>query len=121
MVLFQHPYHPNLNITIYDLIFVPVIILLVYLFAKNRQDKKLKTESHYKYFANAITLKVIVSVLFALTVLFFYPGDSMAYFQNINCLNNVITSYSIHYTKLYDILERMCCWHIISRTNCKCF
>ncbi len=101
MVLFQHPYHPNLNITIYDLIFVPVIILLVYLFAKNRQDKKLKTESHYKYFANAITLRVFVSVLFALTVLFFYPGDSMAYFRNVNSFNNL---FFIDPSKYFDIL-----------------
>lgn len=101
MVLFQHPYHPNLNITILDLVLFPVVLGIIYVLAKSYADRKLKNDPFYEYLPKAITLKVIVSLIFALTVLFFYPGDSMAYFRNINCINKLLF---INPDQYFDIL-----------------
>jgi hypothetical protein len=101
MVIFQHTYHLDLNITLIDLFSVPIIILLIYYIAKIRQNKKIIQEPYFSNFANALVFKLTVSVFFALTVLFFYPGDSMAYFGNINCFTKLLYQNPDHY---FDIL-----------------
>ncbi len=101
MIIFQHPYHPDLNITVYDLLVVPILLSFIYMFAWRRKEKKIKEELYYRYYPLAITIKAIVSVVFAIVVFFFYPGDSMGYFRNINSLINL---FYLDSTKYFDIL-----------------
>lgn len=90
MIIFQHEYHPDLNLSLYDFFLIPLLMLFVYMFAVYVRTKNIKNHPYYKYFTKAIMIKVVVSVIFAATVLVFYPGDSMAYFRNINCLNKLL-------------------------------
>ncbi|MCK9499942.1 MAG: hypothetical protein M0Q45_10635, partial [Bacteroidales bacterium] len=62
----------------------------------NKQNK-----AEYKIFKNALVLKILMSLIFALIVLFFYPGDSMVYFQSINVFNKVFFQNPKQY---FDIL-----------------
>lgn len=90
MVLYQHWYDTRINITILDIVFLIFILAIVYIYAKAVSTRKIKTEPYYKYFTNALIIKVFAGVVFAAITMMFYPGDTFEYFKTINSINKLL-------------------------------
>jgi hypothetical protein len=101
MIIYQHWYDTNIYISIYDLLFILLIIFGIVIHTKMRTSKKIKEFTYYKYYSNALIIKVLSSIVFALVVMFFYPGDSFEYFKSINALNKLLLQDS---SKYFDVL-----------------
>ena len=100
MTLYQHSYDYAINVTIWDIVGVLFIVGIVYLWAKQKSSGKNK-EAYYKYLPNAILIKVLAAVVFAVITMMFYPGDTFEYFKYVNRLNTMLFTNSSHY---FDII-----------------
>ena len=100
MTLYQHSYDYAINVTIWDIVGVLFIVGIVYLWAKQKSSGKNK-EAYYKYLPNAILIKVLAAVVFAVITMLFYPGDTFEYFKYVNRLNTMLFTNSSHY---FDII-----------------
>lgn len=100
MKIYQSFYHSDINITILDIVILLVIMFIAYIYG-NIKFSNNQNKAEYIYFKNALVLKILMSLIFALIILFFYPGDSMGYFQSINAFNKVFFQNPKQY---FDIL-----------------
>jgi hypothetical protein len=100
MNLIEHWYHPIININLIDIILIFALLFILIIYANYIQNKNIDNPA-YKVFKKALIIKFITSILFALIVFFFYPGDSMVYFQNLNCFNKL---FFINPNQYFDIL-----------------
>ncbi len=101
MIIYQHYYNPSINISIFDIIFIIVIIIAVYVYGKGVANRKSLMETRYKYLPNALLIKVVAAICFALITMMFYPGDTFEYFKYINSLNRMLFENPSHY---FDII-----------------
>lgn len=100
MIIYQDRYLAFINITILDIVAIFLILIFIYFYAS------IKTSSNenipaYKYFKNAILIKILVSITYVLSVMFFYPGDSYGYFKSINVFNKLLFQ---DFGQYFDIL-----------------
>ncbi|MBN2777426.1 MAG: hypothetical protein JXR36_07280 [Bacteroidales bacterium] len=100
MTIFQHWYHPEINIKVYDILVILLLYFAVIVYGTIRQNRKANAPA-YNYYKNALIIQLSMSVVFALVVMFFYPGDSMVYYQNLNCFNKL---FFIDADKYFDIM-----------------
>ncbi|MDD3685576.1 MAG: hypothetical protein PHE56_02295, partial [Bacteroidales bacterium] len=98
--IYQHWYDYAINVTIWDILGVLIIVGVVFLWAKQKASGKDK-EAFYKYLPNAILIKVLAAIAFAVITMMFYPGDTFEYFKYVNRLNTMLFTNSGHY---FDIL-----------------
>lgn len=96
MNIYQHWYHPEINIKISDILVILLLYVAIIVYGSIRQQRK-NNDPAYKYYKNALVTRLSMSIIFALVVMFFYPGDSMVYYQNINCFNKMFFINSDHY------------------------
>ncbi|HPX76286.1 MAG TPA: hypothetical protein PLW77_06880 [Bacteroidales bacterium] len=96
MKIYQSWYHPDINITILDIVLILVILFFAYVYGSRKSSNNFD-KAEYKFFKSALIYKILVSVVFALTVLFFYPGDSFSYFQSINSFSKLFFENPQHY------------------------
>ncbi|MDD2635204.1 MAG: hypothetical protein PHW82_06855 [Bacteroidales bacterium] len=101
MVIYQHWYDPAINVSIFDIIFIIVILLGAYLYGKSFANRRAKAEPFYKYLPNVLLVKVLAGITFAVITMSFYPGDTFEYFKYINRLNRMLFDNSSHY---FDIM-----------------
>ncbi|MDD2636299.1 MAG: hypothetical protein PHW82_12485 [Bacteroidales bacterium] len=101
MILYQHWYNTIINVTILDIIFLIVILAIAFLYAKSVSDKKSAQAPYYKYFTNALVVKILAGIVFAVITMLFYPGDTFEYFKIINSLNKLLV---LDPSKYFDIL-----------------
>lgn len=101
MKIYQHWYHPDINITVLDIVVILLIYFAANIFSRYTKRNKAANKPAYNYFPNALNIRITMSIVFALVVMFFYPGDSMVYFQNLNCFNKL---FFIDSHKYFDIL-----------------
>ena len=100
MKIYQSWYHPDINITILNIAIVLLILFCAYVYGSRKSSNNID-KPEYKFFKSALMYKILMGVIFALTVMFFYPGDSFAYFESINSLGKLFIENPKHY---FDIL-----------------
>jgi hypothetical protein len=101
MIIYQHWYDTRINFTFLDVIFLLLIFTFAFIYAKNIKDRKVKTESYYKYFPQALMLKFFAGIVFAVITMAFYPGDTFEYFISVNSLNKL---FYLDTSKYFDVL-----------------
>ena len=100
MIIYQHWFDYAIGITIWDVIGVLFIGGIVFLWARQKTSGKNK-ETYYKYLPNAIIIKVLAAIVFAIISMLFYPGDNLEYYKYVKRLNTMLLTNNLHY---FDII-----------------
>lgn len=100
MTIYQHWYDNAIGVSIWDIVGVFIFFAIVYIWAKQKASGKNK-EAFYKYLPNAILIKILAAISFAIITMMFYPGDTFEYYKYVNRLNTMLFTNSMHY---FDIL-----------------
>lgn len=100
MVFYQHIYDSRINFTLFDLVFIFVLLFAAVIYATLIKERKIQKEPFFKYYTIALFLKICSGVAFAGITLAYYPGDTFEYFMSINSLNKLCV---VDFTKYLDI------------------
>lgn len=100
MIIYEDRDFPFINITAFDILVILLVLVLVFFFARFKTNKY-KTTAAYRYFQNALLIKLLFCLIYALSVMFFYPGDSYGYFKSINVFNKLLFQ---DFGQYFDIL-----------------
>ncbi len=90
MIIYQHWYDYRITVTLFDLVFVVLFVLLVFLYTQYITQLKFPKYTYYRYFAPGLMAKVLGSIAFAFISILFYPGDNMEYFRSVFSLNKLM-------------------------------
>ncbi len=101
MIIYQHWYDYAINISIFDILGIVVIIAVAYIWAKAKANRHSTEDPFYKYLPNAILIKILAAISFAIITMAYYPGDTLEYFKYLNRLTKMLVVDSGHY---FDIL-----------------
>lgn len=97
MVIYQHWYSDRINFGVFDIIFILILVLIVYLYAGRVKEKNKDNLATYKYLPRAIIIKIFAGIIFAAVTMAFYPGDTFEYFKSTNAINNLLLIDPGHY------------------------
>lgn len=86
---------------IWDIVLVPVFLLLVHYFANRTSNKHIGDSPEYKYYSWGLLFKVYGGLSFALIYVFYYGGgDTTVYWKDTKVLNTLILSEPLCYLKI---------------------
>ena len=75
---------------LWDFVLSPIYIFIIYQLAKVRQNRKIKTQPFYKYFASGMLAKMLGGVMLCLIYSLYYGGgDTNAYFESAVCMTKL--------------------------------
>lgn len=73
-----------------DLIIAPIFLVLIYLFAKSIQVKKLESNPSYRFFVKGLMVKIIGGTAVCFIYVYYYGGgDTLNYYNDCNVLVNL--------------------------------
>lgn len=76
-------YQDIYQFTFVDFLYTPLLLFIVYYFARSIRDKRIQTEPEFKYFIPALSVKIIGAVTVVLIYTIYYAGgDTNYYFQD---------------------------------------
>lgn len=87
--LFQDSYYSNITITVSDIFFLILIIVITWALGRIYASNKIKTDSTYKYFMAALMIKMASVMAFCIIYMTAYGGDTQSYFHNMSVLRNL--------------------------------
>jgi hypothetical protein len=82
--------YPFLTVTLSDIIFTFLIVLLMILGAFIYQKNKITKDSRYRFFTVGFIVKIFSVLAFCTIYLTVYGGDTLSYFHNMQVLNHLL-------------------------------
>jgi len=100
MYFLQSEYYQFVHVSLYDIILVPLIFVIVIIWAYLYKIKKEQEQPLFRYLPWAVAAKMVAVLLFCLAYMTFYSGDTLDYFNSTVALNNLFFQDSDSYFKL---------------------
>ncbi|HBF87394.1 MAG TPA: hypothetical protein DDX39_02040 [Bacteroidales bacterium] len=80
-----------IGLSIWDYIFLPLYLLIIYFFARRHQKKKIKQFPEYKYYTQGLFAKLFGGIGVVLIYCFYYVGgDTLGYWEGTTSLINLM-------------------------------
>ena len=75
-----------------DFLLAPVYFVLIYLFARNIEGKRIKDNPLYSYYARGMLFKLVASIGVCIIFLYYYRGgDNIGYYLSAEFCANMLT------------------------------
>jgi hypothetical protein len=100
MYFLQSNYYCFVNLSLFDIILVPMILIIVMLWAYMYKRRREEQQVIYRNFHWAIAAKMGAVILFCLAYMIFYSGDTLDYFNSTVAVNHVFFQHSDQYFQM---------------------